>query len=123
LPERRRKFDEPPGISIAICCLMKLIVQPGDGLGSVISAIRLAKKEIDLVVFRFDRPEIAKALDATIKRGVRVRTLIAHTNHGGEKNLRKLEQRLLEAGATVARTGDEFVRYHGKLMIIDHAAL
>src|SRR4029079_1116442 len=37
--------------------------------------------------------------------------------------LRKLEQRLLEVGATVARTGDEFVRYHGKLMIIDRSVL
>ncbi len=89
---------------------MKLIVQPRDGLSSIVSAIRLAKKEIDLVIFRFDRPEIEKALDAAVKRGVRVRALIAHTNRGGEKNLRKLEQKLLEAGVTVARTGDEFPR-------------
>jgi cardiolipin synthase len=102
---------------------MKLIVQPRDGLSSFISAIRVAKKEIDLVIFRFDRPEVQKALDAAVKRGVRVRTLIAHTNRGGEKNLRKLEQKLLEVGATVARTGDEFVRYHGKMMVIDRTDL
>jgi cardiolipin synthase len=102
---------------------MRLVIQPRDGLAAVISAIRLAEKEIDLVIFRFDRTEVGKALDAAIKRGVRVRTLIAHTNHGGERNLRKLEQRLLEAGATVARTGDEFVRYHGKFMVIDRDAL
>ena len=102
---------------------MKLIVQPRDGLTTLISAIKLAKKELDLVIFRFDRPEIEKALDAAVKRAVRVRTLIAHTNHGGEKNLRKLEQKLLEAGATVARTGDDFIRYHGKLMIVDRSTL
>ena len=102
---------------------MKLFVQPRDGLSPLISAIRVAKKEIDIVIFRFDRPELGKALDAAIKRGVRVRTLIAHTNRGGEKNLRKLEQRLLDLGATVARTGDEFVRYHGKMMVIDRSAL
>jgi len=102
---------------------MKLFVQPRDGLSPLISAIRAAKKEIDIVIFRFDRPEVGKALDAAIKRGVRVRTLIAHTNRGGEKTLRKLEQRLLDLGATVARTGDEFVRYHGKMMIIDRSAL
>ena len=83
----------------------------------------MAKKEIDLVIFRFDRQEVWKALDAAVKRGVRVRTLIAHTNRGGEKNLRKLEQKLLEVGATVARTGDEFVRYHGKLMVVDRTDL
>jgi phosphatidylserine/phosphatidylglycerophosphate/cardiolipin synthase-like enzyme len=102
---------------------VKLIVQPRDGLASFISAIRMAKKEIDLLIFRFDRPEVQKALDAAVKRGVRVRTLIAHTNHGGEKNLRKLEQKLLEVGATVARTGDEFVRYHGKMMVVDRTDL
>src|SRR5580765_972417 len=102
---------------------MKLIVEPRDGWSEFLSAIRQAKKEIDLVIFRFDRPEIAKALDAAIKRGVVVRTLVAHTNRGGEKNLRKLEQRLLETGAIVARTGDEFIRYHGKLMVIDRSAL
>jgi phosphatidylserine/phosphatidylglycerophosphate/cardiolipin synthase-like enzyme len=102
---------------------MKLIVQPRDGWTELLSAIRQAKKEIDLVIFRFDRPDIAKALDAAIKRGVVVRTLVAHTNRGGEKNLRKLEQRLLETGAIVARTGDEFARYHGKLMVVDRSVL
>jgi phosphatidylserine/phosphatidylglycerophosphate/cardiolipin synthase-like enzyme len=102
---------------------MKLIVQPRDGWSEFLSAIRQAKKEIDLVIFRFDRPDIAKAIDAAIKRGVVVRTLVAHTNRGGEKNLRKLEQRFLETGAIVARTGDEFVRYHGKLMVVDRSML
>jgi cardiolipin synthase A/B len=102
---------------------VKLIVQPRDGLSSFISAIRGARKEIDLVIFRFDRPDIQKALDAAIKRGVRVRTLIAHTNRGGEKNLRKLEQKLLEVGVTVSRTGDECVRYHGKMMVVDRTDL
>jgi cardiolipin synthase A/B len=102
---------------------VKLVVQPRDGLSSFISAIRMAKKEIDLLIFRFDRPDVQKALDAAVKRGVRVRTLIAHTNRGGEKNLRKLEQKLLEVGATVTRTGDEFVRYHGKMMVVDRTDL
>lgn len=102
---------------------MKLIVEPRDGWSEFLAAIRQAKREIDLVIFRFDRPEIAKAIDAAIKRGVVVRTLVAHTNRGGEKNLRKLEQRLLEAGAIVSRTGDEFVRYHGKLMVVDRSVL
>ncbi len=48
-----------------------------------------------------------------------VRALIAHTNKGGEKTLRKLEMRLLEAGLTVSRTADDLPRYHGKMMIVD----
>jgi cardiolipin synthase len=48
-----------------------------------------------------------------------VRALIANTNTGGEKQLRKLEARLLGSGVTVARSGDELTRYHAKFMVID----
>src|SRR5262245_41383164 len=102
---------------------MKLIVQPRDGINSLLSAIRSARREIDLLIFRCDRKELSEAIGAAVKRGVRVRALIANTNSGGDKQLRKLEQRLLEAGATVSRTGDEFVRYHGKMMLVDGHAL
>jgi cardiolipin synthase A/B len=102
---------------------VKLIIQPDDGAGPVIKAIDKAKKTIDIVIFRFDRSDIEKALHAAVERGVVVRALIAHTNKGGEKNLRKLELRLLEAGATVARTADDLTRYHGKMMIVDGTTL
>ncbi len=102
---------------------MKLIIQPGDGVAPVVKAITKAKKTVDIVIFRFDRAEIEKALDEAVNRGVAVRALIAHTNKGGEKNLRKLELRLLEVGATVARTATDLARYHGKMMIVDGTAL
>lgn len=102
---------------------MKLLIQPRDGMSALVTAIRLAKKEIDILIFRCDRPELPAALEAAVKRGVKVRTLIAHTNRGGDKALRKLEQRLLDGGVTVTRTGDEFVRYHGKMMVVDRQTL
>jgi phosphatidylserine/phosphatidylglycerophosphate/cardiolipin synthase-like enzyme len=98
---------------------VKLIIQPDDGLTPLMQAVKRARKSIDIVIFRFDRPELEKALAAAVARGVVVRALIAHTNRGGEKNLRKLELRLLEAGVTVARTSDELTRYHGKMLIAD----
>ena len=82
---------------------MKLIIQPDDGVAPVVEAIARAKKTIDIVIFRFDRMELEKALAAAVGRGVVVRALIAHTNRGGEKRLRKLEQTLLAAGVTTAR--------------------
>jgi cardiolipin synthase A/B len=48
-----------------------------------------------------------------------VRALIAHTNRGGEKHLRKLELRMLAAGVTVSRTAADLPRYHGKMMVVD----
>jgi len=102
---------------------MTIIEQPGSGVGPVLAAIRSASKSIDIMIFRLDIQEMRKALAAAVARGVNVRALIAHTNRGGEKTLRKLEQALLEAGVTVSRTGDDFVRYHGKMMIVDAKAL
>jgi phosphatidylserine/phosphatidylglycerophosphate/cardiolipin synthase-like enzyme len=98
---------------------MKLIVQPDAGIAPIVTAIRQAKKSIDILIFRLDRFEIAHALAAAVARGVRVRALTAHTNRGGTKSLRKLEMALLEAGVTVSRTADDLVRYHGKMMIVD----
>ena len=98
---------------------MNLIIQPEAGLAPVVKTIKRARRTVDLAIFRIDREEIEKALGAAVQRGVRVRVLVAHTNRGGEGRLRKFEQRMLEAGVTVARTGDEFVRYHGKYMIVD----
>ena len=98
---------------------MNLIIQPDDGLAPLLQAVRHAQQRIDILIFRFDRSEMEKALEAAVARGVVVRALIAHTNRGGEKGLRKLELKLLGAGVTVARTADDLLRYHGKMMIAD----
>jgi cardiolipin synthase A/B len=98
---------------------VKLIIQPDEGIRPLVQAVKNAKRSIDIVIFRFDRLELEKGLAAAVARGVTVRALIAHTNRGGEKNLRKLEMRLLEAGVTVARTADDLTRYHSKMMIVD----
>ena len=102
---------------------MKLIVQPDAGVAPTVTAIKQAKRSIDVLIFRLDRFEIAHALAAAVARGVRVRALTAHTNRGGTKSLRKLEMSLLEAGVTVSRTADDLVRYHGKMMIVDNKFL
>src|SRR6188474_683605 len=98
---------------------MKLIIQPDDGVAPIVSAIKQARKTIDILIFRLDRHEIVQALEAANARGVRVRALTAHQNRGGTKSLRKLEMDLLEGGVTVSRTADDLIRYHGKMMIID----
>ena len=98
---------------------MQVITQPGDGLTPILTAIKRAKKSLDIVIFRFDLTDLEDALAAAVERGVAVRALIAHTNRGGEKKLRKLEDRLLKCGATLSRTADDMVRYHGKVVVID----
>jgi phosphatidylserine/phosphatidylglycerophosphate/cardiolipin synthase-like enzyme len=98
---------------------VKLIVQPDAGVLPLVQAIRRARKIVEIAIFRFDRQEIERELQQAVARGVRVRALIAHTNRGGENRLRKLEQRLLSAGVTVARTAEDLLRYHGKFLVVD----
>ena len=98
---------------------MKLITQPEAGVAPLLAAIRRARKIIRIVIFRFDLEEIEEALAAAVTRGVAVNALIAHTNRGGGKRLRKLEMRMLKKGVTIARTEDDLIRYHGKLLIVD----
>ena len=90
-----------------------------DGLHVGVEVVVDDDKTIDILIFRLDRGDLARALEAAVARGVMVRALTAHTNRGGEKHLRKLELQLLEGGVTVSRTADDLVRYHGKMMIVD----
>lgn len=102
---------------------MKLLVQPEAGIEPILDAMRKAKKSIQILIFRLDRPEIEKALVEAVERGVAVQALVAYTNRGGDKVLRRFEMRLLERGITVTRTADDLVRYHGKMFIIDKTEL
>jgi cardiolipin synthase len=102
---------------------VKLLVQPQDGIAPLLAAIKSAKKSIDILIFRMDWKDLETALKAASGRGVAVRALIAHTNRGGEPKLRNLEMRFLEAGITVSRTADDWIRYHGKMMIVDRRTL
>lgn len=102
---------------------MKLLVQPLDSIVPIVRAIDSAKKSVELVIFRLDRHEIELALQNAVNRGVFVHALIARTNRGGEESLRRLEMRLLDAGVTVARTSNDLIRYHDKMLIIDRSFL
>lgn len=102
---------------------MELIVQPAAGPAPMLAAVKAASKSLDLIIFRFDLKPVERAIEAAVERGVAVRALIAHTNSGGEKGLRQLELRMLEAGVTVSRTAGDLVRYHGKLMLVDREEL
>ncbi|MDD5544106.1 MAG: phospholipase D-like domain-containing protein [Acidobacteriia bacterium] len=102
---------------------MNLIIEPDDGAAPLLAAIKKAKKSVEIAIFRFDRGDIEAALKAAASKGVKVTALIAWANRDGEEHLRRLETRFLEAGIIVARSGDDLVRYHDKLTIIDRSTL
>ncbi len=102
---------------------MKLIIEPADGVGPLLAAIKSAKQSVEIAIFRFDRKDLETELKAAADRGVKVTALIAFANRGGEQGLRKLELRCLAAGIIVARTSDDLIRYHGKYILIDRRVL
>jgi phosphatidylserine/phosphatidylglycerophosphate/cardiolipin synthase-like enzyme len=102
---------------------MELIIEPKDGLVPLVAAIKKATRHIEITIFRFNLKELQRALETAVTRGVKVHALIAHTSGGGQKQLRKLELDLLNAGVTVSRTDDDLRRYHYKMLLIDHETL
>jgi cardiolipin synthase A/B len=102
---------------------VKVIVQPDDGPSLLLSALKNATQSVELAIFRFDRSDIETALRTAVSKGIKVTALIADVNRGGEKNLRQLEMRFLQAGITVARSARDLIRYHDKLIIIDRRIL
>jgi len=103
---------------------VKLITQPDDGVAPLLTAIKSARKSVEIVIFRFDRKDVEQALKAAASaKGVTVTALIAFANRGGEVRLRNLEQRFLDAGITVARTANDMIRYHDKFILIDRRTL
>ena len=103
--------------------MLRLIIEPADGVAPLLALIKSAKRSVEIAIFRFDRKDIETALKAAAERGVKVTALIAFANRGGEQGLRKLELRCLAAGIIVARTSDDLVRYHGKYILIDRRVL
>src|SRR5678815_6071377 len=94
--------------------MLKLIIEPADGVAPLLALIKSAKTSIEIAIFRFDRKDIETALKAAAERGVKVTALIAFSNRGGEQVLRRLELRCLAAGIIVARTPNDLSRYHDK---------
>jgi cardiolipin synthase len=103
---------------------VKLIIEPDAGVGPLVAAIKSAKKSVEIAIFRFDRRDVEMALRAAAaEKGVGVTAVIASVNRGGEQNLRRLEQRFLDAGIIVARSANDLIRYHGKYILIDRRVL
>src|SRR5260370_24347803 len=82
---------------------VKLLVQPGDSVTTLVQAINIAKRSIEVLIFRFDRCEIENALAHAVTRGVALHSLIAYTTRGAERDQRKLEMQMLPTGMTISR--------------------
>lgn len=112
-----------PAPPLALFSKMQVIIQPRDGIEPLLKGIRQARRTIQIIIYRLDRLEIEQALVEAAARGVEVRALVTYTNKEDAKDIKKLERRLVERGVHVRRTAEDLVRYHSKVMIIDHRCL
>lgn len=100
---------------------VSLIVQPGDSFFPIVNAIDKAQTSINITVFRMDDPIIKEAMVDAVRRGVRVRALIATSARGwGEAN-KKLLKDARKAGIEIKEpAGDsKKTRFHYKIMMVD----
>lgn len=100
---------------------VSLIVQPGDSFFPIVSAIDKAQTSVNITVFRMDDPIIQQSLVEAVRRGVRVRALIATSARGwGEAN-KKLLKDARKAGIEIKEpAGDsKKTRFHYKIMMVD----
>lgn len=100
---------------------VSLIVQPGDSFFPIVNAIDKAQTSVNVTVFRMDDPIIQQAMVEAVRRGVRVRALIATSARGwGEAN-KKLLKDARKAGIEIKEpAGDsKKTRFHYKIMMVD----
>ena len=99
---------------------VKLIVQPDDGIAPLLQAIRGAKKTIDIVIFRFDRAELEKALKAAVAaRGRGAGADRAHQSRRREDPAQARDPAARGRDHGRRARADDLVRYHGKMMVVD----
>lgn len=98
-----------------------LIVQPGDSFFPIVEAIDSAKKAVNLTIFRMDDPVIQQALLEAVRRGVRVRALVAKHPRGWVKENKKLLKGLAKRGVETKTPEADSVkkRYHYKILTVD----
>ncbi len=100
---------------------VSLIVQPGDSFFPIVEAIDAARATLNLTIFRMDDPVIQQALLEAVKRGVRVRALVAKHPRGWVKENKKLLKDLSKRGVMTKTPAADTVkkRYHYKILTVD----
>ncbi len=113
--------DPRPSINFNGLVFPKYLFSPKGGAeNGLITAIRAAKKNIDVVTYTFSSKPLADAIISAHKAGIRVRLLI-DTKMGGESKLAKY---CLESGVNIKfRNGRGSGAMHNKFAVFDNKLL
>ena len=98
---------------------MKLIVLPDDGVTPLMKAIHRAKRRIDMVIFRFDRVDLEKALPPR-SPAVSSSASSSPTPTAAARSASASSSRgCWKPASRCPATADDLPRYHGKMVLID----
>jgi cardiolipin synthase len=97
----------------------RAIIEPDHGSQPVIDLINGAEKTIGLKMFTFTSDDIAEALLAAQKRGVKVRVMLNPARSSGSRANDDMKMRLQAGGVTVSWSSPAFAVTHEKSMVVD----
>jgi phosphatidylserine/phosphatidylglycerophosphate/cardiolipin synthase-like enzyme len=85
----------------------------------VLQAIRQARSNLALSLYRCNDKDVFAELKRARARGVTVDVLVTSRSGGGKKRLRKLWRALEDTGVSVHAHTDPVVKYHAKYLVAD----
>ena len=97
----------------------RLYVAVEDRRPALVEAIRRARREITLSLFRCNDDAIVDELAAATARGVAVDLLVTSRSKGGHRRRQQLWDALGRTGATLHAYSDPVVKYHAKYLVVD----
>jgi len=97
----------------------RVAASPQDCKAAILDAIRGAKRDLWLSLFRCNDPDVFDELRRARDRGVAVEAIITARAGGGADKLEKLRRRLADAGASISTYADPVVKYHAKYLVAD----
>lgn len=101
-------------------CAWELFEPAVSGRGPILSALKSAKKRIDLGIYDFADAELGAALASAVRRGAEVRVLINTPEDQGRGGMPKRFRRELEAAGVLVREAPKrFYAYHAKFCVVD----
>jgi phosphatidylserine/phosphatidylglycerophosphate/cardiolipin synthase-like enzyme len=100
----------------------RLILAPSDRRPAILEAIRAARREIRLSLFRGNDRDVFAELAAAVTRGVQVDVILTSTIKGGASKVAELWRRLQATGARIHAYADPVVKYHAKYLVVDDAS-
>src|SRR5262245_28375391 len=110
-PGRRRSAADGVGTD-------RIFIAPAERRQAMLDVIAGAKRRLVLSLFRCNDADVLAALDAALKRGVKVEAILTKRAKRGKKRLRELWAAMEQIGVVVHRYSHSTV-YHAKYMVAD----